>query len=110
MIDDLIEAEPDDIGAPEVLGPIYRFLSQNVQTRDHHMLFLMDTASLSGTILSCPMNFPKSGITLRQLGRILRNATLAKDVPSNCWVLQACAMSGIEVLTNYRAARNTCSL
>jgi hypothetical protein len=98
MIDDLIEAEPDDIGAPESLD---RFIDSCLRKHkaDHHMLFLLGHGLVVGNDSFLPDEFPKSGITLRQLGRILKTHFGEKQKRSlELLGMQACAMSAIEVL------------
>jgi hypothetical protein len=98
MIDDLIDAEPDDIGAPESLDRFIDFCLRKYKA-DHHMLFLLGHGLVVGNDSFLPDEFPKSGITLRQLGRILRTHFGEKQKRSlELLGLQACAMSGIEVL------------
>jgi hypothetical protein len=98
MIDDLIEAEPDDIGAPESLDRFIDFCLRTYKA-DHHMLFLLGHGLIVGNDSFLPDEFPKSGVTLRQLGRILRTHFGEKPKRSlELLGMQACAMSGIEVL------------
>jgi len=98
MIDDLIEAEPDDLGAADSLDRFIDYCLGKYKA-DHYMLFLMGHGLIVGNDSFLPDEFPKSGITLKQLGRILRTH-FGKDKRRSLELLglHACAMSGIEVL------------
>jgi hypothetical protein len=105
MIEDLIESEPDDLGAADSLDRFIDYCFRKYKEAhdnhnpDHYMLFLLGHGLIVGNDSFLPDDFPRSGITLKQLGRILRtNFGENQQRSLELLGLQACAMSGIEVL------------
>ena len=96
MSDDFVRADKEE-PAPAALN---RFIVDSLKDHRgarHHMLFLLGHGLIVGNDTFLPDDSPKSGIKLKELGRILRKHFGSRG-SLELLGLHSCAMSGIEVL------------